>query len=428
MPATAASSIAELAHVRSSQPPVDSPFVTFHDDVTGERTELGYATFENWVAKSANLLVEEFQVARGDRVALLLGTHWTTAVLAFACWRIGACVVPGDRSSPADALRALLTASGATVVVVEEAVVDLADALPAGAGLLAVGSGMGGRLTHAELPDGALAFGDEVPAFADDYDGRLGEVSDDALLALPGVGKVGAGKVGAGQVATQPVRHTQRTLLAAAETIRRWGVSDDDRLLVTRPPTSVDGLVLGVLAPWVVGGSVVVVRDPDPGALWAKVATERATLALTDATVLDRLPAPGAPHGLAHLLVPDGAAREVVRRAEKRLGTAVAVGHGVAEAVCVSTLTPAHTGPEVSDWLARCAAPTVGVATSGTDVAILGAGARPVDDGDRGEICVRGAVVTPEVGEGWLHTGDEGFVDTGPDGNRWVFVTGAITR
>ena len=34
------------------------PLLTFYDDATGERTELSGATLANWVAKTANLLVD----------------------------------------------------------------------------------------------------------------------------------------------------------------------------------------------------------------------------------------------------------------------------------------------------------------------------------------------------------------------------------
>ena len=37
----------------------DKPFLTWYDDHRDERIELSYRTFDNWVAKTANLLVDE---------------------------------------------------------------------------------------------------------------------------------------------------------------------------------------------------------------------------------------------------------------------------------------------------------------------------------------------------------------------------------
>src|SRR3712207_946385 len=71
-----------------------APFLTYYDDIAGERTELSYATCDNWVAKTANLLSEELEIGRGSRVALAVGAHWTAVVMAFACWRLGTCVAP----------------------------------------------------------------------------------------------------------------------------------------------------------------------------------------------------------------------------------------------------------------------------------------------------------------------------------------------
>lgn len=59
----------------------------------GERIELSGAVLQNWVNKTANLLVEEFDAGPGTRVLLDLPGHWRTAVWAFAVWRVGACVV-----------------------------------------------------------------------------------------------------------------------------------------------------------------------------------------------------------------------------------------------------------------------------------------------------------------------------------------------
>jgi acyl-CoA synthetase (AMP-forming)/AMP-acid ligase II len=148
--------------------------------------------------------------------------------------------------------------------------------------------------------------------------------------------------------------------------------------------------------------------------------------ALLPGDALDDVPpSDPAPHGLTCVLSPAGAPLDAVRRARDRLGVPVCVGHGLVEATCASSLVPADAGPEVYAWLARSAAPTVGTATSHAEVAVLGPGGAEVAEGDRGEIRVRGDVVTPDAGP-WLHTGDDGFAETGPDGRRYIFLTGRV--
>ena len=73
------------------------PLVTFYDDATGERVEFSVKTFDNWVAKTANLLVDGLGAEPGARVALALPVHWQTAVWLFACWSAGLTAVPVGR-------------------------------------------------------------------------------------------------------------------------------------------------------------------------------------------------------------------------------------------------------------------------------------------------------------------------------------------
>jgi len=68
------------------------PRLTWYGD-DGERIELSGAVLENWVNKTTNLLVEEFDAQPGTRIVLDLPVHWRTVVWALAAWRVGATVV-----------------------------------------------------------------------------------------------------------------------------------------------------------------------------------------------------------------------------------------------------------------------------------------------------------------------------------------------
>ncbi|EYR64760.1 hypothetical protein N866_05120 [Actinotalea ferrariae CF5-4] len=65
----------------------------------GERVELSGHVLDNWVTKSTNLLVEEFEVGPRSAVVLDLPPHWRAVVWAFAIWRSGACVIPVTRAA-----------------------------------------------------------------------------------------------------------------------------------------------------------------------------------------------------------------------------------------------------------------------------------------------------------------------------------------
>lgn len=58
--------------------------------VPGERVELSGRVLDNWVSKTANLLLDEGDVEPGDRVVLPSRLHWRSIVLALAALRVGA--------------------------------------------------------------------------------------------------------------------------------------------------------------------------------------------------------------------------------------------------------------------------------------------------------------------------------------------------
>jgi uncharacterized protein (TIGR03089 family) len=133
-----------LAHLVGGSVPGDAaaPFLTFYDDATGERTELSYATTDNWVAKTANFLRDGLGVLPGDTVRVDLPPHWQTVVVTFAVWAVGASVGDGD-------------------------VVFAAAPVPAREVVLLSLKPMAGRLDA--VPPGAYDFADEVPAYGDRF-------------------------------------------------------------------------------------------------------------------------------------------------------------------------------------------------------------------------------------------------------------------
>lgn len=87
--------IAEVLRRRVRSQPA-APLLTYYDLGSGERTELSAVSFRNWVDKTSNLMVDEYQLETGDVVALALAVeapgHWVTLVWAAACWQVGAVV------------------------------------------------------------------------------------------------------------------------------------------------------------------------------------------------------------------------------------------------------------------------------------------------------------------------------------------------
>ena len=87
---------ASFSHVGSSFPQFmallaqrQSPALLWYS-APGERVELSGRVFDNWVAKTANFLVDECEVELGSLLALPQRLHWRSLVLAAAGLRVGA--------------------------------------------------------------------------------------------------------------------------------------------------------------------------------------------------------------------------------------------------------------------------------------------------------------------------------------------------
>lgn len=131
-----------------------SPLLVWHS-ADGERVELSGRVFDNWVAKTANLLVEELDAGPGTVVALRLPAHWKSLALALAALHTGA-----------ELQVAPLTGSGAVDIVVSDDPVGAAREHP-GAAVVGVALGMLDLAFRGPVQDGMVDYAAEVRAFGD---------------------------------------------------------------------------------------------------------------------------------------------------------------------------------------------------------------------------------------------------------------------
>ncbi len=221
------------------------PLVTFYDDATGERVEFSVRTFENWVAKTANLLVDGLGAEPGGRVALALPVHWQTAVWLYACWAAGLTALPVDQGEiPADAdivaaspvrLAAALAVPGASEVV--------------GLSLHSLGAPL------AECPPGVTDYAIEVRAYGDRF---AAPVSGDVpVVEVEGETMTGAELVAAGAATPRATR-----------------------VLTTVSFATREGLIEGLTGPLTSDGSVIICQNPEQNRLDRRISVERATAVL----------------------------------------------------------------------------------------------------------------------------------------------------
>lgn len=207
------------------------PLLTWYDDATGERTELSGATLANWVAKTANLLVDGTGLTPGERAAVLLPPHWQTAAVLLGCWSAGAWVTSG----PPEPVEVLFTSP---------ARVDEAAAWPAGERYVTALAPLAAPLR--QVPAGCADYVVEVRAYGDEFSPDPAGGPQDAQLGA-------------------------RAATRAAQS----GIGPGDRLLVDtgRHPDPVDWL----LAPLAAGATVVACANLDPARRAGRAEVEKVT-------------------------------------------------------------------------------------------------------------------------------------------------------
>lgn len=220
------------------------PFVTYYDEVSGERTELSAKSLGNWVAKTHHLLGDELGLGAGDTALIALPAHWISVPALLGCLTAG--------------LALTTTAAEADVAfVAPDAVAEAAGI----ADLYAVAPG-----------SAAVGFGAATPAGTQDY----------VTAVRPQADNWAGVRFGAGD--GDPCVGDRTRAEVAADAVRRageLGLTAGARLLSTRDWAGYPDWLDTLLAPLAVGGSVVYLRNcTEPAVLARRVAQERVSAVL----------------------------------------------------------------------------------------------------------------------------------------------------
>jgi uncharacterized protein (TIGR03089 family) len=235
-----------------------APLITYYDDATAERVELSAVTLANWVAKTANLLQDEFDVGPGSTVAVALPVHWQTAAVLLAVWSCGAAVADTATEDYGGLVDVdVVLAAQDRLAALEDAGSDAVDVDLLGLSLHPLGLGM------TDYVGPARDFALEVRAQGDRFVPY--EFPDPAAPGL----RVGALELTLGGLTE-----------AARELAGRLGMEAGDRILVDERTAADAGPVAWLLAPLAAGASLVLCRNPIEEVLAHRAATERVTATL----------------------------------------------------------------------------------------------------------------------------------------------------
>jgi acyl-CoA synthetase (AMP-forming)/AMP-acid ligase II len=445
------------------------PFL-IHLDKDGNREELSFAEFNVRVHQTANFLHDDLGVRRGDRVATIAYNHAETVIVYFACWVIGAAVAPLNIAEDDQRLAFILRNSEAVVCLVRHDYLERAERIIKGDGSDELGAAniheiatMGGD-PHPEykhfntlvknLPMTFLGDGAPVKS-ADDTikdvdDGTIATLDDEALLVYTS-GTTGAPK---GVVLTQ-----YNLLVDALAISTHQAITGGQRMMCVLPIHHVNGIVVTLVTPMLVGASTVLNRAFSASRFWETVVRERVNIVSVVPTLLQFLLEHGtaqqaAGNGLfgdkisrrdlthfRHFICGAGTlALALVRDFEDTFGFTILHGYGLSETTCYSCFLPIDISWEThQSWMLEHGYPSIGMPVHTNEMAIFsadGSGQR-LGPGERGEMCIRGHNVMkhyfkrPDANAetfkfGWFRSGDEGFYMEDKRGRPFFFITGRI--
>ena len=191
-----------------------------------------------------------------------------------------------------------------------------------------------------------------------------------------------------------------------------------ERVGMLLPLFHVNAQIVTCVIPMMVGCEVVMWERFSASKFWHTVA-ELQPVALSAvptilAAVLHTASAPSGRTSLRYIIC--GAAplsRELLEAFQSRFDIRILEGYGLTESTCVSSMNPFYGERKPG---------SIGLPVRGQQMKIVAPDGGPVDDGELGEIVVKGPNVmagylnNPEataktIRDGWLHTGDVGYVD-----------------
>jgi acyl-CoA synthetase (AMP-forming)/AMP-acid ligase II len=367
-------------------------------------------------------------IGEGSRVAIMATNSPAYVQIYYACAKLGACFVPLNYRAKQEELAYMLETSDAEVIFADTRYLGMIDAAKAGAPALrevvAFEAGAHGLETY----DALLAASSEDDVFVD-----VDESEPSVLIFTSGTTAM---PKGVELTYLNLSLYVMNTMSPADPT------AEQEKTLLSVTIAHVAGITAILSSIW--GGRTLVILPQFEPALWLQaVERERVTHSFVVPTMLKRImDAPDFDrYDIGALrLITYGAAPmpfEVVCRAIEVFTCDLMNAYGQTE----STSSLTYLGPDDHRMNGSAEANakklhrlrSVGRPMDDVEVAIMDAAGNPLPAGAEGEICVRSARVMKEylkageataatIVDGWLHTGDVGFLDE----DSYLFVTGRV--
>jgi len=413
-------SVGQLLELRAAETP-DKVWMIWYDQ-DGARGELTYSAFLQRVHSRVRVLLDA-GIRPSDRVATYSGNYPETVLTYFACWYLGATVVPLSVSEDDPHLRFIIQNSGVKVVFTRPEFVD----------------GIERVLTGCE-PKIDIQRRVEPVEVIDDADDPFElfpcEKPEQEALIVYTSGTTGNPK--------GVLLDHYNLLVDGWALANHHHITPDSRMMCVLPVHHVNGTIVTLVTPLVAGSSVVLNERFSVKNFFPRLAAEQVEVVSVVPTLLAfLLEANASTAGLNlkvhHIICGAGPLTvDLAMRFEERYGIPIAHGYGLSETTCYSCCLPVDQDPvEYKKWMSAHGYPSIGPALPVNEMAIHDSDGLPLLAGERGEIVIRGHNVMIEYFAnesanesafrfGWFRSGDEGFWLPGPNGEPYFFITGRI--
>lgn len=368
-----------------------------------ENEELTYESFE----ATANALANGLLAAgckNGSRIAFLLPNIPEWLITFFGAIKAGCVAMPINSLLKKEEIRRLLQNSQAVCLITIPPFIEMIKEIkPELTDLKNV------YILDEQMPHGMKLF-DELLSEND----QPPEVKIDAKATACVIYTSGM----TGQPKGAMLSHTNY-LTNAGQIVEALGITETDRVLNVLPMNHVNAQLTTFLAPLYAGASMVLMRGFSARQFLPAVERYKITAFTGVPTVyaiLNEL-ADADEYDLSRLrfCICGGAPMpvNVFEMFEQKYKTKIIEGYGLTEATCAATINPIRGKRKIG---------SIGKPLSGVDLKIIDDQERDVPRDQEGEVVIRGDIVMlgylndPEatsetLRDGWLHTGDIGFVD-----------------
>ena len=411
------SNILEILNEHLSKKP-DKDYVTFYDDKSKVIT-LTYKEFMGKVYRLSNFLLQN-GISKGDRISTFSHNHIDTVILYFACWAIGAVVVPINVSEDPNRVKYILQNSNSKIIFTRELYLD--------------------KLNKVELEINISIVNFDKFSFENlsvvlslDY-----HVSkEDECLIVYTSGTTGNPK---------GVVLTQYNLMADALAISDWhDLHNDDVMMCVLPIHHVNGTVVTIMTTMFYGGKLILNQKFQTETFLKRLQDENVKVVSVVPTLLQFLLHSDEESknydlkSFSHIICGAGPLTcEIAKNFEDRFSLRIAHGYGLSETTCYSCFIPINLSrDDHHKWQNEFGFPSIGIPIECNEMEIQNDKGETLDENEKGEIVIRGHNVmkyyfdNDEVNRktfefGWFRSGDEGFYKYDQRGNKYFFITGRI--